>query len=53
MANNLTGLNAATRVNDGIADVMTWGNLDATANRMYAEQKQKEQQGIKEYQLGE
>lgn len=53
MANNLTGLNAATRIGDGIADVMTWGNLDSTANRMYAEQKQKEQQGLKEYELAQ
>ena len=53
MANNLTGLNAATRVGDGIADVMTWGNLDRAANRLYAEQKQKEAQGLKEAQLFE
>ena len=50
MANNLTGLNAATRVGDGIADVMTWGNLDRAANRLYAEQKQAELTAAKSFQ---
>ena len=53
MANNLTGLNFSTRTNEGGADVMTWGNLDRAANRLYAEQKQKEAQGFKEYQLAQ
>lgn len=53
MANNLTGLNFSTRTGEGGADVMTWGNLDRAANRLYAEQKQKEAQGFKEYQLAQ
>ena len=53
MASNLIGLNLATRAGEGGADVMTWEKSDATAKRLYAEQKQKEEQGYKEYQLGQ
>ena len=53
MANNLTGLNLATRAGEGGADVLSFGQLDRAANLMYQEQKQKEAQGYKEYQLGQ
>lgn len=53
MASNLIGLNLATRAGEGGADVMTWEKSDATAKRLYAEQKQKEAQGYKEYQLAQ
>lgn len=50
MANNLTGLNFSTRTGEGGADVMTWGNLDRSANRLYAEQKQAELTAAKSFQ---
>jgi len=53
MANNLTGLNLSVRAGEGGADVLSFGQLDRAANLMYQEQKQKEAQGYKEYQLGQ
>lgn len=49
----MTGLNFATRTGEGAADVLSFGNLDAAAKRLYAEQKQKEFQGQKEYELAQ
>lgn len=53
MANNLSGLNSATRVGEGNANVMTWGNLDRAANQLYQEQKQREARGYKDYLQGQ
>jgi len=53
MANNMIGLNLATRTNEGGADVMTWGNLDNAAKQLYAEQKQKEAQAIKDFSVAD
>jgi len=53
MANNMIGLNLATRTNEGGADVMTWGNLDNAAKQLYAEQKQKEAQAVKDFSLAD
>ena len=50
MANNLTGLNLATRAGEGGADVMSFGQLDRAANLMYQEQKKAELTAAKSFQ---
>lgn len=50
MANNLTGLNLATRSGEGGADVMSFGQLDRAANLMYQEQKKAELTAAKSFQ---
>ncbi len=51
--NNAFGLNVSTGKGDGAASVLTWGNLDRTANQLYQEQKQREQRGYNDYLAGE
>ncbi len=53
MADNLTGLNSSTKVGEGNANIIQWGNLDRTVNQLYQEQKQKEARGYNEYLAGE
>jgi hypothetical protein len=53
MANNMVGLNLATRTNEGGADVMTWNNLDNAARQLYAEQKQKEAQAVRDFSVAD
>jgi len=53
MADNLSGLNVATRVGEGNANVMSWGNLDRAANQLYQEQKQREARGYNDYLQGQ
>jgi ribosomal protein S6 len=54
MANsNMIGLNLATRAGEGGADVMTWNNLDNAARQLYAEQKQKEAQAVKDFSVAD
>ena len=49
----MIGLNLATRTNEGGADVMSWNNLDNAAKQLYAEQKQKEAQAIKDFSVAD
>lgn len=49
----MIGLNLASRAGEGGADVMTWGNLDNAAKQLYAEQKQKEAQAIKDFSVAD
>ena len=51
--NNAFGLNLSAGKGDGAAGVLTWGNLDRTANQLYQEQKQREQRGYNDYLAGE
>lgn len=53
MADNLVGLNLATRAGEGNANVMSWGNLDRAANQLYQEQKQREARGYNDYMQGQ
>ena len=53
MADNLSGLNVATRVGEGNANIMSWGNLDRAANQLYQEQKQREARGYNDYLQGQ
>jgi ribosomal protein S6 len=53
MANNMIGLNLATRAGEGGADVMTWNNLDNAAKLLYAEQKQKEAQAVRDFSVAD
>lgn len=53
MAENIAALNLATRAGEGVADVMTWNNLDNTAKQLYAEQKQRELQAAKDFTLAD
>lgn len=53
MADNLVGLNLATRAGEGNANVMSWGNLDKAANQLYQEQKQREARGYNDYLQGQ
>jgi len=54
MANdNMVGLNLATRAGEGGADVMSWNYLDNVNKQLYAEQKQKEAQAVKDFSVAD
>ena len=53
MAGNNYGLNSATKMGEGDANIIQWGNLDRAANQIYQEQKQKEARGYNDYMQGQ